>query len=273
MVTPSWGSREAAEAWRRGSPSRRSAVGPLFDAMLAEARIGPGMRVLDVGAGTGDQTLPVAGMVGPTGSVLAVDVSAAMLALLDEDARAAGLTNVETRAGDARALDLPPASFDAAVSANCLQFVPDPDEALRRIRPALKPGARLAALVGSAPERNPMLARAQVIVHRIAGLAPPDPTAPGFFALGAPGRLEAALRDAGFREAAVRPMPYQRHVASLAAMMDSIPGNPNIADLLALLDERGRAEALRAIEDAIAEFVGVHGVTLPNEMLLARASA
>src|SRR5258708_38825935 len=49
------------------------------DAMLAMAEVGPGAHVLDVAAGAGDQTLDIAKRIGPTGSVLATDLSPAIL--------------------------------------------------------------------------------------------------------------------------------------------------------------------------------------------------
>jgi len=61
------------------------------DAMLAMADVRPGMRVLDVAAGAGDQTLDIAKRIGPTGSVLATDLSAAILEYAREKAGRAGL--------------------------------------------------------------------------------------------------------------------------------------------------------------------------------------
>jgi ubiquinone/menaquinone biosynthesis C-methylase UbiE len=62
--------------------------------MLDLAEVRTGNRVLDVAAGTGDQTLIAAQRVGPTGYVLATDISASMLQLAADAAREAGLTNV-----------------------------------------------------------------------------------------------------------------------------------------------------------------------------------
>jgi ubiquinone/menaquinone biosynthesis C-methylase UbiE len=70
--------------------------------MLDLAGIGSGHRVLDVAAGTGEQTLMAARRVGPHGFVLATDIADRMLAYLDEAARNEGLTNVQTRVGVAR---------------------------------------------------------------------------------------------------------------------------------------------------------------------------
>ena len=72
--------------------------------MLELASVQPGSRVLDVAAGTGDQTLMAARRVGPTGNVLATDDSASMLKVAAEAARNEGLTNVDTRVMNAENL-------------------------------------------------------------------------------------------------------------------------------------------------------------------------
>src|SRR5205807_1172454 len=112
-------------------------------------------RVLDLAAGTGDTTIVAARRVGPGGSVLAVDISAAMLEEAARVAASEGLANVQTLVSDIVSMDLEPGSFDAAISRFGLMFLTDVVEGLHRIRRALKPHARLAAVVWSTAERNP----------------------------------------------------------------------------------------------------------------------
>src|SRR5262245_31588407 len=96
-----YGSMDAAEAWRRSGASRASLLGPITERMLDLAGIELGHRVLDIAAGTGEQTLLAACRVGPGGSALAVDMAARMLAIAAEAAQQAGLRNVQTRVMDA----------------------------------------------------------------------------------------------------------------------------------------------------------------------------
>jgi ubiquinone/menaquinone biosynthesis C-methylase UbiE len=70
--------------------ARAHLLAPLTERMLDLAGVGVGHRVLDVAAGTGEQTLAAARRVGPTGAVLATDVAAQMLALAAEAGRAGG---------------------------------------------------------------------------------------------------------------------------------------------------------------------------------------
>src|SRR5262249_25106503 len=99
---PTWASDEAAAAYRRGEALRSRAFAAATELMLDLADLCPGDRVLDVAAGTGEQTVLAARRVGPTGSVLAADVAPSMLSVAAERARQLGLANVATEALDAR---------------------------------------------------------------------------------------------------------------------------------------------------------------------------
>ena len=113
---------KAAAGWNSHAAVIHEWLAEATAAMLAAARIGPGARVLDIAAGAGDQTLDIARCVGPRGHVLATDVSAAILSLARDNARAAELHNIDTRVADAQALGLEGAGFDAAVSRLGLMF-------------------------------------------------------------------------------------------------------------------------------------------------------
>jgi SAM-dependent methyltransferase len=102
--------------------------------------LGRGDRVLDVGCGPGFYAAELLGVVGPEGGVVAVDNSDAMLALAA--ARVGERDNVEFERADATALPLADASFDAALSVQVLEYVPELAAALGEIRRALRPGGR-----------------------------------------------------------------------------------------------------------------------------------
>src|SRR5918997_6659670 len=80
----------AARAWNEWTPSLRAWLGPATEVMLDMANIRLGDRVLDVAAGAGDQSLQTAERVGPTGYVLATDISANILDFAAQNARRAG---------------------------------------------------------------------------------------------------------------------------------------------------------------------------------------
>jgi SAM-dependent methyltransferase len=110
----------------------------LVRAALAAA---PGERVLDVGCGPGFYCAELAGEIGPSGHVVGLDGSPAMLALAER--RCADRPNVELHEADATALPVPDGGFDAALSVQVLEYVPDVDRALAELSRALRPGGRV----------------------------------------------------------------------------------------------------------------------------------
>lgn len=103
-----------------------------------------GERVLDVCCGSGASALPAAEFVGPSGSVLGIDLSHGLLDLARAKARARQLAHVEFRAGDLLHLPVPASSFDAVVCVFGVFFVPDMHLAVRSLWSAVRPGGTLA---------------------------------------------------------------------------------------------------------------------------------
>ncbi|TMA88069.1 MAG: methyltransferase domain-containing protein [Deltaproteobacteria bacterium] len=182
-----WASREVAERRSRGQAGRDEIYGPATELMLDLADVGTGSRVLDVAAGTGDQTLFAARRVGANGCVLATDISADMLTAAAEAARKAGLTNVETHVMDAESLDLDADSFDAVICRLGLMLFSNPEKVLRAMRRVVRPGGKVAALVFSTAEKNPRQGIILGVARRF-GSAPLP-----LFSLGASNVLESSL--------------------------------------------------------------------------------
>jgi ubiquinone/menaquinone biosynthesis C-methylase UbiE len=119
----------------------------LYDAVtrrfFREAGISSGMKVLDIGSGPGDVALTAAELVGPEGAVVGVDVNPEILATARARAQAAGFTNVEFVAGDARTLELGN-DFDAVTGRLVLMYMADPADALKQLATRLRPGGIVA---------------------------------------------------------------------------------------------------------------------------------
>jgi ubiquinone/menaquinone biosynthesis C-methylase UbiE len=262
-------SPEMVERWRRTAAGRAQVLGPVTELMLDLVGLAEGMRVLDVGAGTGEQTLLVARRVGSSGHVLAVDSSPAMLAHAAEAAREAGLDNVETRVMDAHDLDLESDSFDAIVSRNVLMLLDAPTLSLEEQRRVLRTGGKCGAIVFSTGEKNPSFSLPAAIARRIGGLPEPAPNEPGMSALGAPGLLEDVFAEAGFREVAVRPVATLRRLGSPAEAVETLKNtSPTLLELLPRLTEEQQARAWAEIEAMYRQHAGPTGVEMPGESLI-----
>jgi len=260
----------AAEAWHRWAPTLRSWLGPATERMLDLAGVASGARVLDVAAGAGDQTLQIASRVGPGGSVLATDISPAILQFAASEAKRAGHGHVATRAMDGEQLELEEATFDVVVSRVGLIYFPDQQRALSEMRRVLVPGGRVAAIVYSTPAQNGFFSAPVAVVRRHAGLGAPLPGQPGPFSLGAPGALEQALIQAGFSdvgsETIQAPLRMESAAACLRFEQESFGA---LHQMLSPLDSAARAAAWQQVGRALAEFEREGAFVGPCELILA----
>jgi ubiquinone/menaquinone biosynthesis C-methylase UbiE len=117
--------------------------GPIAAGLLGQLRPRTGEHALDVGAGRGALTLPLAKAVGPTGRVDAVDISTRMVELTAHAAEAHGFRHVRVQAGDAGGPGLPRGPYDLVGSSLVLFFLPRPVEALHEWFSRLRAGGRL----------------------------------------------------------------------------------------------------------------------------------
>jgi ubiquinone/menaquinone biosynthesis C-methylase UbiE len=260
-----WSASELAERWQQDVQRRRQDFAEATQRMLEAAGLRPGDHVLDIAAGTGDQSILAARIVGPDGSILATDSSAEMLGIAARVVQQEGLTNITTRVMDAQQLDLQDNAFDAAICRLGLMLIPHVQQALREIRRVLKPGGKLVALVWSAPENNPLFSLPLAIVSTYARGASshrPDP-----FALSDSTILEREFTEAGFDEVRTRALPFQSHYASLDAFLQSTASRLT-AGVMGQLSHQEQQQLLGEVRQAVSQFEGPHGFVAPAELLL-----
>lgn len=259
-----------AKGWNDHSAQIADWLRASTDAMLEMAEIKQGARVLDVAAGAGDQTLDVARRVGPTGFVLATDLSPVILGFAKEKALRAGYRNVETQAADGEHLNIAEASFDAAICRLGLMFFPDPGRGLREMFRALKPGGWACTIVFSTPEKNPCVAILVSTALKHAGLAPPDPYQPGgLLSLGKPGLIDDLFRQAGFSRVATTKLMAPFRLPSVTDYIDFIRTSASpILQILDRLEEPVRNAAWAEIESKLSAFNTSGNWEGPNELLL-----
>jgi ubiquinone/menaquinone biosynthesis C-methylase UbiE len=260
----------AAEAWYRWSPTLHQWLGKATDKMLDMASISTGHRVLDVAAGAGEQSITTAKRAGPTGSVLATDISSNILEFAKKMAAAAGLENIDTAVMDGENLTLPDDTFDAVISRVGLIYFPDQQKALREMWRVLKPGGRVAAIVYSTPDKNKFFSVPVSIIRNRAKLPPPLPGQPGPFSLGATGVIEEAFTRAGFRNArsVLVPSPLLLPSAKDCVRFEKESFGA-LHQMMSGLTESEKQSVWQEIEQELKKFENKDGFEGPCEMVVA----
>jgi SAM-dependent methyltransferase len=103
----------------------------------------PGQTVLDLGCGSGFDTLLAARRVGASGKVIGVDMTPEMIAKARTNAESLGVMNVEFLLGEVEALPLPDSSVDLVISNGVHNLCPDKPRVLREGFRVLMPNGRL----------------------------------------------------------------------------------------------------------------------------------
>jgi ubiquinone/menaquinone biosynthesis C-methylase UbiE len=164
-------------------------------ALLRMARLAPGMRVLDIATGTGIVAEAIAATVGPSGHVVAADISLPMLE--GAKRRLGGNPNVIFAVEDGQALSFPDGHFDAVVCSLGLMLFPDPARGVAEFRRVLRPGGRAAVSAETTPERSFTTRTNAAIGRQVPERAE---AAARYHSLGDAPRLRALFEAAGFTE-------------------------------------------------------------------------
>ena len=263
----------AARGWDAHSADIRAWLRAPTDAMIAMAGITRGARVLDVAAGAGDQTFDIAERVGSDGTVLATDLSPAIVALAQHRALSSAVHNVAFRVADGEDLQVEAASFDAAVCRLGLMLFPNPVRGLREMHRALRPGGGVCTVVFSTPDRNPCITALMATALRHAGLPARDPFCPGsLFSLGQPQRLDACFAEAGFRDVATTAVDAVFRMPSVDHYLAFVRASASpVLQVLAGLDAARAEAAWDDIRTQLAAFDTPTGWEGPNELLITAA--
>jgi ubiquinone/menaquinone biosynthesis C-methylase UbiE len=226
--------------------------------LLRAAHVAPGMRVLDIAAGTGLASEAAVRVVGSSGFVIAADHSPAMV----EKARTrlAQTRNASVAVEDGQALSFSDASFDAVVCSLGLMFFSEPLRGLTEFRRVLRPGGRAAASVNTVPERSFNTRINIAIARHLPGLAE---AAARVFSLGDEKKLRSLFGTAGFQDVEITTEAHRFVLPSFKAYFEPIEqgaGSPGQA--FVSLPE----EARKAVREEVRRDLGDRGGPIEIEV-------
>jgi ubiquinone/menaquinone biosynthesis C-methylase UbiE len=177
-----------------------SATGVVSERLVEQLDPRPGDTVLDIAAGTGDTGFLAAARIGDDGRLICTDFAEQMIEAARRVGAERGLTNVEYRVLDAEHMDLEDDSIDRVVSRWGYMLMADPAAALAETRRVLRDDGRFAFAVWAPPDKNMWAAIPGMTLVQRGHVPPPEPGAPGIFALGDPDRIRELVTGAGFDE-------------------------------------------------------------------------
>lgn len=267
MGDSGWDSDAFVANWVEKAEERSRIFASATERMFAEARVGSGSRVLDLGTGTGDTALIAASRVGPQGEVVATDPAPTMVEVARKVVDKAGLANVTVRVMNAEALDLADGSFDAVIGRNVMMFV-DLKRALPEIRRVLRPLGRFATVVWSETARCPYYSSVLDVARERGGLAQPVPEMVRAFALGDRDAYLRELAEAGFTGVEAHRVPSARRYASAAVAVKAMRDSPIQAEPIERLAAGEIEAAWTEIERRLRPYERNGECVLPMESLV-----
>lgn len=262
---------ETREAWDRVAPGYDRNVTEthlqLAEDALRRAGFRPGMRFLDVAAGSGALALPAARM---GAEVVAIDHSPVMIRLLDQRVQDEGLP-VRSQVMDGQALGFADGSFDMAGSQFGVMLFPDMPAGIREMARVVRPGGRVLVIAYADPRRMEFLGfftrAVQSVRPEFAG--PPMDPPPLPLQLADPGRLRRELEAAGLTDVTVEEATERTEYRTGDELWDWLLGsNPIVEEMLArlVLTEAERTSVRQALDGIVrdrAEAGGPAALTSP----------
>lgn len=234
---------------------------------LRRVDLRPGVRFLDVAAGSGALAIPAARR---GADVVATDIAPAMVECLTARAQAEGLTNLEARVMAGDALQLPDDSFHVAASQNGVSLFPNLQAGLRELVRVTRPGGRVLISAFGALQRAEFIGffmgAVKAAVPEFTPL-PMDPP-PLAFQVADPSRLSQELADAGLADVQVETVTWDMRFESARQAWDVVTsGNPIALQLIANLTDEQITAAQQVLDGMLRERSGGEpGAVLHNEM-------
>ena len=228
-----------------------------------------GDKVVDAGCGFGDTAIQLARLVGPSGSVLAVDCCDGFLEYGRRDAKAAGIDNITFLEADVQTYPFKPL-HDFCFSRFGTQFFENPVAGLRNMRASLKPGGIMTMIVWRGIKDNPWLGSAKQTVLQY--LPPPGENAqtcgPGPFSMADTGVVTKQLEIAGYKDIQFEQIDAQvfvgKDLGDAVAFQLAIGPAGEVYREAGELAEQRKDEIANALKAELAKYQGPNGVMMDS---------
>jgi ubiquinone/menaquinone biosynthesis C-methylase UbiE len=218
---------------------------------------------MDVACGTGLVTFPAAEQVGPSGEVIATDISDKMIEYVHERADQLNLRNVSAFQMDAEDLRVEDDSFDVSICALGLMYTPDPEKAIQEMYRSTKSGGRAVAAVWGERKNCGWAGIFPVVDSRVK-----SDVCPMFFQLGTGDILKSLFEKAGFSDVKLeRISAMLQYDSGESACGAAFAGGP-VALPYSKFDDTTKAEAFAEYLATIEPFRDSNGYNIPGEFVV-----
>jgi SAM-dependent methyltransferase len=261
-----WG--EMAAGWEDHRATVWEASHGVGEWLVDALDLQPGETVLELAAGVGDTGFTAARRLGADGRLITTDFSEAMVEAARRRADELGVANAEFRTLDAERMDLDDGSVDGVLCRWGYMLMADPAAALAETRRVLGDGGRVALSVWGDPERNPWASIPARALLEQTGAEPPDPSAPGIFAMASEGRTRELLGAAGLEPQRVEDVEMHWSFDSLAEYwhyLTDVKGA--LAMAVRSLPEPDQRELREELERRLQPYADGAGYRLPGQCL------
>lgn len=224
--------------------------------VVSRLALGPGVRVLDVAAGSGGLAIPAARA---GAEVVAVDIAPGMVDRLSARARAEGLSQLVAEVGDGTALSFEDDSFDQVVSMNGISVFDDLAGGLGEAVRVTRPGGHVAVVAFGPLPQVQFVSFFLAAVRAVAPEALPPSSAgpPPPFRLSEPAVFAATLESAGLTEVVVDTVDRTMAFASVDDLLDAVmSSNPIARQLTSGFDEDRRGQLRQTLDGMLREHSG-----------------
>jgi ubiquinone/menaquinone biosynthesis C-methylase UbiE len=220
--------------------------------LLSAAGVASGMKVLDIATGTGLAAAECLRAVGPTGHVVAADLSEAMVEQAKQ--RLSTAQNISFAVNNGQALSFAANSFDAVVCSLGLMFFPDPSRGLSEFLRVLRPGGRAAASVLTVPERS-YNGRINAVIAKY--LPTISAATARTFALGDAAHLRQLLEIAGFKNIEISRQDHRFRLPSFDAYFGPFErGGASTGQAYLTLSESDRERVRKEVQHGLGDTGG-----------------